>query len=164
MPKRIENNQLLNLKYNDLKYEFAKNFNNNHCITANTKLVIIGTITPPAGACYFYTSPANKIYGYIDEFFHQNTLKTLKKQLFDAKSDQRIVVEKIKEELKSKKIAFLDIMKNVIRKKDSPYDNDIKYYSLDKEGFSCIPKNAFVICNSRLAETGFNQICEILKI
>ena len=164
MPKQIDNEVLLNTQFDTNKYELANNFNNQHCINNDTKLVIIGTITPPAGSGYFYTSPANKIYGYIDDFFSQKTLKLLKKQLFDKKFNKNETIFKIKQELISKNIAFLDIMKNAIRKNDSPYDNDIVYYSLDIDGFSCIPKNAFAICNSRLAEQGYNQICEILKI
>ena len=164
MPKQIDNEVLLNTQFDTNKYELANNFNSQHCLTQETKLVIIGTITPPAGSGYFYTSPANKIYGYIDDFFNQKTLKTLKKQLFDKNYNKNETIFALKQELISKNIAFLDIMKNAIRKNDSPYDNDILCYSLDIEGFSCIPKNAFVICNSRLAEQGYNQICEILKI
>ncbi|MBE7074790.1 MAG: hypothetical protein E7376_02285 [Clostridiales bacterium] len=162
MPKLIKNDELMNIKMND-NYEIAFNFNSEHCVNAQTKIVIVGTITPPAGCGYFYTSPANKIYGYIDEALKQTTLKNLKKELFVSKNKQE-VVNKIKNELVNKNIAFLDIMKSVIRKKGSAYDNDIKYYSLDINGFASVPKNALVICNSRLAEFGYLQICEILNI
>lgn len=162
MPKLIEDNILLNTNFDKNKFELAENFNSQHCVTPTTKLVVVGTITPPAGNGYFYTSPANKIYGYIDEALSQTNLKDLKKELH--KSFKQSIVVQIKNELMSKNIAFLDIMKHAIRKKDSPYDNDITYYSLDKEGFGQVPKNACFICNSRLAEKGYLQICEILDV
>lgn len=164
MPKMISAKDIKGCNFDKSKYHFAENFNKNHCITPNTRLVVVGTITPPAGNGYFYTSPANKIYGYLDETLNQKTLKALKMELIDRKNEKNPIILQIKENLIKNRIGFLDIMKYAIRKNDSPYDNDILYYSLDLEGFALVPKDAVFICNSRLAEQGYLQVCETLKI
>ena len=64
--------------------EIVESCNKNNCLNTKTKLVIVGTITPPDGAGYFYTAPRNKIYGYIDYAINTN-LKELKKQFINLK-------------------------------------------------------------------------------
>lgn len=143
-------------------YERVSSFNSQHCITADTKIIIVGTITPPKGTnCgYFYTAPRNNIYGYIDAARGTN-LKELKNKLnggnlTDLQKAQ--IVGKIKNVLREQRIAFLDIMDKAIRKKSSYRDSDIVAYFLDKSMFQNIPRGAKIICNSRLAEAGFEQI------
>lgn len=147
------------------KEECVENFNKNNCVTPKTKLIIVGTITPKKGMenGYFYTAPRNKIYGYIDGTIKTN-LKELKKSLQQTTSyeEKQKIITQIKNTLKENNIAFLDIMKFAIRKLGSPYDNDIKNYCLDIESFRNIPNSVYFICNSRLAEQGYLEICKNL--
>ncbi len=160
-------------KLNEVEFEKVKNeidfnsglecvesCNSKNCVTDKTKLVIVGTITPPEGAGYFYTAPRNKIYGYIDQALGNTNLKELKKELLQSPNNFEII-NNIKQTLVENKIAFLDVIKCAIRRNDSPYDNDIKYYTIDKE---CFQKNkdAVYVCNSVLAQNCFLEICKEL--
>lgn len=141
-----------------------------------TKLVIVGTITPP-NAKYFYCSFYNRIYGYIDEALRclnrngEKTLKELKrglqkihnkkvniKPLNDTESDKR--VEEIKNILKKNNIAFFDVMENVIRKEGSPYDKDIKFCTLAIDDFKelLLCSEVKIIVNSKLAKEFAEEI------
>lgn len=165
MPKLLSE-QDFNLIKNNVSLEegleIVESCNKNNCVTNDTKLIIVGTITPPEGAGYFYTAPRNKIYGYIDQALKTTSLKDKKKELLKMPKSEEII-ESIKTELKKNNIAFLDIIKYAIRKKDSPYDADIKYYTLDVESFKNI-KNAKFICNSIFARDSFIEICKQLNI
>lgn len=143
-------------------YEYANSNNYNNCVTSDTQIIIVGTITPPAGNGYFYTAPRNRIYGYIDEARGTN-LKGLKTQLVGSTAPTTVIINKIKGTLINAHIAFLDIFESVIRKSNSPYDSDIKYATLDYNAFNNTlntlqAKTIKVICNSRLAESSFNSI------
>ena len=143
-------------------YERVSSFNSQHCITADTKIIIVGTITPPKGTNngYFYTAPRNNIYGYIDAARGTN-LKELKNKLNGGNLtnlQKAQIVDEIKDVLRKQRIAFLDIMDKAVRKQNSHKDSDIAAYTLDKSTFQNIPRGAKIICNSRLAEAGFKQI------
>lgn len=150
-----------NINYSD-GFECVESCNQKNCVTEQTKLIIVGTITPPEGAGYFYTAPRNKIYGYIDQALDNTNLKGLKKELLNSPNNVDII-NKIKDTLIENKIAFLDVIKFAIRREDSPYDNDIKYYTIDKNCFAK-NKNAVYICNSKLAQKCFLEICEELGV
>lgn len=76
-----DDNFMLNAKRNLPDQNcFDESHNVNNCLTNDTKLVIIGTITPK-NFDYFYCAPRNKIYGYIDEATGKTHLKDLKNQL-----------------------------------------------------------------------------------
>lgn len=49
-------------------HEEVISFNSENCMTENTEVIIVGTITPSEGMKngYFYTAPRDRIYGYID--------------------------------------------------------------------------------------------------
>lgn len=165
MPKAIMLDEATMLQktaeIDNTKEDLAESFNREHCITPETRLVIVGTITPTAGTTngYFYTAPRNRIYGYIDQAIATN-LKERKKELQSAENKGEIVADIIKV-LKENRIAFLDVIKYVIRTKGSSSDDDIKYYCLDVDSFKKIPDSACVICNSRLAEEKYKEICEM---
>lgn len=102
-------------------YECVSSFNSQHCVTDDTKIIIVGTITPPQGTNngYFYTAPRNNIYGYIDEARGTN-LKELKNKLNGGNLtnlQKTQIVNEIKDVLREQQIAFLDIMDKAIRKK-----------------------------------------------
>lgn len=158
--KQVLNNQ----KFKEL-FECAESLNKEHCINENTKLIIVGTITPPKGMenGYFYTAPDNNIYDYIDEALGINMFSELKTKLKNS-DEKGSVIEEIKKELKRYNIAFLDVVKNAIRVRGSSSDQDISYYSLDNDSFEKIFKiirdDTFFICNSRMAENGYKKICK----
>lgn len=140
--------------------------NNRHStLSPDTKLVIVGTITPP-DTPYFYCSKYNRIYGYIDaamgvEEGDKQSLKSLKKKISE---DKEATIKEIKRILQEKySIAFLDVMEAVTRrKKDSPYDKDIDSYVLASEKFDEIPDSATIIVNSKLAKDCLYEINESL--
>lgn len=149
---------------------FDESHNGSHCLCNDTKLVIIGTITPK-DFDYFYCAPRNKIYGYIDEVVGSN-LKGLKQQLNATTSSivKHNIVKKIKDTLKTNKIAFIDVMKYVIRDPKRIYSHDdpaIIYYSVDCATLSKIKNPSIIICNNRLSQsivskiTGYSDITYI---
>lgn len=161
---------------NRKEFSLDCSFNKETTLNEDTKLVIVGTITPP-NTKYFYCSYYNRIYGYIDEALElsgsEKSLKMLKlglsevnneritiKLLDDAEIESR--VDKIKSILKTNKIAFLDTMSRVIRRRNSPYDKDILYYSIDYANLKRLNKykNVTVIANSKLA----SDLCEEAEI
>ena len=145
----------------------ACSFNKNTTLSSNTKLVIVGTLTPPDTA-YFYCSFFNRIYGYIDEALKQlgrNDPKTLKELKIGL---SRVQTKRIKIDLLSKKeidervteikkildkygIAFLDVMDKAIRKKPTSRDNDIRFFTLAYDDFKNINPDTVIITNSKLA-------------
>lgn len=162
MPKLTKDETIFE-NYNEKDYECVDSFNSHNCVTSETKLIIVGTITPSKGKenGYFYTAPRNLVYGYIDDALGTNLKK--KKELLKIIEDKANVIFQIVEELKENKIAFLDIMKKAIRKKDSYKDTDILFYSLDIESFRNVPENVYFICNSKLAKEGLEEICKELN-
>lgn len=155
--------ELIDIDYYDqIKGDFPdcnldQSHNKHNCVCSETKLIIVGTITPP-GNQYFYCSKRNRIYGYIDDAKF-TCLKLFKNEIYDSKRDKQDIVFDIIKELKKNNIAFLDVMKYVIRKDAaSPYDNDILYYCLDFDTFDNIPQKAMIICNSKLAFDGYLKI------
>lgn len=172
MPKEIRDSDFLNKK-SSAKY-IGTSFNKQSTICPETKLVIVGTITPPETK-YFYCSYYNRIYGYIDAALKGlkrssgHSLKELKQGLSKcAKKGINLLpkheinkrVKEIKSILSNNNIAFLDVMSNVIRNKNTYLDNDIKYYVPAKNVFKKIGPNAVIIANSKLA---FDCVKKILS-
>lgn len=167
-PKKGIEMSLLNKKITEKEYEsvvvengFEKmsSMNKHTLINDKTRLLIVGTITPPDGTGFFYTSKHNKLYGYIDDSLNTN-LKKKKKELRECNSDddRADIVEQIKKELNQVGISFIDVAKYVIRKEGSSKDTDIKHIVLDYEAFKNISKIKHVICNSRDAKECFDAI------
>lgn len=157
---------------NKKEFSLDCSFNKETTLNKDAKLVIVGTITPP-NTKYFYCSYYNRIYGYIDEALQlsgtEDSLKMLKLGLSEVNNNRIAIdllndtiiksrVDKIKSILKAKKIAFLDTMSRVIRERNSPYDKDILYYSVDYANLEQLKKlkNVTVIANSKLA----GALCE----
>lgn len=144
-------------------YEEVTSLNCQNCMTEDTEIIIVGTITPTEGMRngYFYTASRNRIYGYIDAA-RGTELVEKKRKLTDirlSRLQKEQIISEVKNELKEQKIAFLDVMGSAIRCKGSHADSDIKCYTLDYPVFSTVPKNVKkVICNSRLAENCYNTI------
>lgn len=143
-------------------YEEVTSLNCQNCLMDDTEIIIVGTITPTEGMRngYFYTSPRNRIYGYIDAARGTSLVKKKTDLMQEPLSKKRKqIISEVKNELKEQKIAFLDVMGSAIRRKGSHADSDIKCYTLDYSAFSTIQKNVKkVICNSKLAEYCYNII------
>lgn len=143
-------------------YEEVTSLNCQNCMTEDTEIIIVGTITPTEGMKngYFYTASRNRIYGYIDAARGTSLVKKKTDLMQESLSEKRKqIISEVKNELKEQKIAFLDVMGSAIRCKGSHADSDIKCYTLDYLVFSTVPKNVKkVICNSRLAENCYNTI------
>ena len=151
------------------KRKVAESFNGKGVVNTETKLIIVGTITPKT-ANHFYCSSYNRIYGLIDEAIseidpNENIqLKELKKGLskprWNAKDKTELSgkeldnrINQINSFLLKHQIAFLDVIKHVIRKEGkecSPSDDDIEFYSLDYDAFKNI-ENPTIIANSQFA-------------
>lgn len=140
-------------------FEKKPSMNKHKLINDKTKLLIVGTITPPDGAGFFYTSKHNKLYGYIDDSLNTN-LKNKKNKLRECDSDNERadIVKQMKKELNQVGISFVDVAKYVIRKEGSSNDSDIKYIVLDYQSFDNISKVQHVICNSKDAKECFDAI------
>jgi len=169
MPKQISETEFLEKSKGVSAELLAHSHNENTTFSKNTKLVIVGTLTPP-DTKYFYCSFYNRIYGYIDESLKKltrtgnETLKELKKGLqevhnkhVDIKLCNQVEIDQkvnsIKEILDKNGIAFLDVMDKAIRKEKSSYDKDIEYFTLAKNDFKKINSSTVkVIANSKLAE------------
>lgn len=172
MPRKLSNEEL-KFQFDAFdtsdkeKFSLESSFNQETTLNEETKLVIVGTITPP-NTKYFYCSYYNFIYGYIDEALNLSgsecSLKKLKYGLSKVDNERIRIellssteiesrVDKIKSILITKKIAFLDTMDEVIRKSNSPYDKDILYYSVDYASLDKLKKlkNVTIIANSKLA-------------
>lgn len=142
-------------------YEYCKSFNEDHAIDENTKVIIVGTLTPHDGRQngYFYSARKNPTYGILDDYFGQNKFLELKSKLISNPQDKN-VIKKIKKELQNKHIAFLDVVKEAISPILSPADDDIDSLILDYGSFRNINTNIVFICNSLAAEYA---LCKIQK-
>ena len=122
-------------------YEEVTSLNCQNCLMDDTEIIIVGTITPTEGMRngYFYTSPRNRIYGYIDAARGTSLVKKKTDLMQEPLSKKRKqIISEVKNELKEQKIAFLDVMGSAIRRKGSHADSDIKCYTLDYSAFLTI--------------------------
>lgn len=141
-------------------YERVQSMNGKfNLLTDKTKLLIVGTITPPGGNDFYYTSTHNKIFGYIDQALgtHLREKKIMLRN-DNIPDEKKEIINEIVEELDKVGIAFIDVVKEAIRKKDSPLDTDIKHVVLDYEAFKDLKNVEHIICNSKDALECFNHI------
>lgn len=140
---------------NDL--EVAQSLNGQTCLTKDTKLVIVGTITPIKGMKhgYFYTSSGrNKVYKTLDDYFKpkctRSSLVEQKKSLKSASNDveKQKIIDEIKEILKKYKIAFIDVIKTAVRKQNEASDLKIVLFDLDYDAFKKCKNVEKYICTS----------------
>lgn len=129
----------------------ASSFNNSEtAINKETKLIIVGSITPPKGENYYYTSKENNLYKFIDKY--------LNKDIFEKNKTNK---EELIKELKAHHIGFIDVFSKVIRVKDSASDNDILLGTLDYSSFKErleLPSDVLIVPNTKLAADLLNII------
>lgn len=163
--KRLANNTLnKSNKYIPKGYIRGESFNKETTYDKdNTKLIIVGTFTPFKGqeAGYFYTSDRNNIYRYIDLVFNDGySLVQLKSDLINNPKDKK-TLEELKEVLRNRKIAFLDVIKEAIYSLNDSRDDSILEYVLDKETFKGIDLSKVkVIANSKNAQKAVEFMLE----
>lgn len=142
-------------------YERVQSMNGKYnLLTDKTKLLIVGTITPPGGDDFYYTSRYNRIFGYIDQAFgtQLREKKIMLKRNENNPDEKKKIINEIVEELDKVGIAFIDVVKEAIRKKESSLDTDIKYVVLDYEAFNDLKNVKHIICNSKDALECFDHI------
>ena len=157
-------------------YERVKSFNKETTLNENTEFLIVGTLTPPdgRGECvngvflgYFYCSDSknNDMYLFLDESFPDREIKLVDlKDKFRKSGWDKNVKEEIKEELKARHIAFLDVVDEAYAKIGSSKDDDIDSYLLDKKSFKYLPSNLKVVANSNNAKIALEHILGIKGI
>ena len=149
-------------------YEDAESFNSETTLDDDTKLLIVGTLTPPDGkGKYFYSTTPNYIYGLIDEALevpNNNNdgvkLEELKREFNCDKSNNKKIREEIKKYLKKNKIAFLDVIKYAKRNKHSPDDRKIIVAELDYGAFEDLINVKRIIANSKDAKKYLEKILD----
>lgn len=158
--KRVSKEEFDKLKVKK-NYERVQSMNGKYnLLTDKTRILIVGTITPPGGGDFYYTSTRNKIFGYIDQALGTQ-LKEKKIMLIRNRNnsvESEKIINEIVEELDKVGIAFIDVVKEAIRREGSSLDTDIKYVVLDYEAFNDLKNVEHIICNSKDALECFNHI------
>ena len=130
-----------------------------HLIREDTKVIIVGTITSPQGRGtnknFYYMSPYNPMYRIIDTYF--NTIGKPSNLIKNKKAGN---IPAIIEELKEKKIAFLDVIESCSNTKNSSLDDDLEDIKLDYEAFIGINENVVLLANSKNAYNALLKIVE----
>ena len=137
-----------------------KSFNSDyHLIREDTKVIIVGTITCPQGRGpnkdFYYMSPYNPMYRIIDTYFN-----AISKSSNLVKNKKEGNISLIIEELKEKKIAFLDVIESCSNPKNSSLDDDLEDIKLDYEAFKGINENVVLLANSKNAYHALLKIAE----
>ena len=154
--------------------EWVKSFNKETTLNEETEYLIVGTLTPPdgRGECvngvfpgYFYCSVSNDMYSFLDASFPDREVKLVDlKEEFRNSGWDNSVKEEIKEELKARHIAFLDVVDKAYAKIGSSRYDDIDSYLLDKKSFKDLPSNLKVVANSNNAKIALEHILGIEDI
>ena len=137
-----------------------KSFNSDyHLVREDTKVIIVGTITSPQGRGpnkdFYYMSPYNPMYRIIDTYFN-----SIGKPSNFVKNKKAGNIPLIIEELKEKKIAFLDVIESCSNPKNSSLDDDLEDIKLDYEAFKNINENVVLLANSKNAYNALLKIRE----
>ena len=137
-----------------------KSFNSDyHLVREDTKVIIVGTITSPQGRGankgFYYMSPYNPMYRIIDTHFN-----AIGKPSNLVKNKKAGNIPLIIEELKEKKIAFLDVIESCSNPKNSSLDDDLEDIKLDYEAFEGIKENVVLLANSKNAYSALLRIAE----
>ena len=137
-----------------------RSFNSDyHLVREDTKVIIVGTITSPQGRGanknFYYMSPYNPMYRIIDTYFNGIGKPSNLTQNKKAGNVPLII-----EELKEKKIAFLDVIESCSNPKNSSLDDDLEDIKLDYEAFEGIKENVVLLANSKNAYNALLKIAE----
>lgn len=166
--KKFQNKTSIDIKSSTTltSYEICHSFNSDTNIDDNTKIVIVGTLTPKKGRQngYFYSSPSNRMFEILDTYFKSknidSNLGSIKKRLLENPNNQDII-NQLKKELTKLHIALLDVVDTAIASTTNASDDEIIDFNLDYTTFQKYSNMEIVyICNSRNAEYALNIISE----
>lgn len=137
-----------------------KSFNNDyHLVNEDTKVIIVGTITSPQGRGdkrdFYYMSPYNPMYRILDSYFC-----SIFKPTNFVNNKKAGNIPAIIEELKEKKIAFVDVIESCSNPKNSSLDDDLEDIKLDYEAFDGLNENIVLLANSKNAYNALLKIVE----
>ena len=130
-----------------------------HLLTPNTKVIIVGTITPPkgrlVGSGFYYMSDKNRMYDILDAYY-----KITGKPSSFKKNKKAGNIPALIEELKDKGLAFIDVIESCNNPKESYKDDDLEDIKLDYEAFKDINEGTILIANSKNAYGALLKIAE----
>ena len=95
--------------------KLVKSLNNLSCFTKETRILIVGTLTPPEGMAhgYFYSSSGNAVYGKLSKCFCEksadhSSFAYLKKKLICEVDwcEKMRIIQQINDKLEEHKMAF----------------------------------------------------------
>ena len=155
------------------KYHINKNLMN------HPKLLIVGTLTPPQGKGYHYTSDRNKMYEYLDCGLGIDCLESFKNELQEYQianetsntgsyrngmhiNDEVLkIIKEIESTLEDNDVLLLDVVDKALREDaDSSSDDNIIKCTLDYKSFEKINGADYVIVNSKNA---YECFCKIMN-
>ena len=145
-----------------------RSFNSETVANINTKVVIVGTYTPKSGRTngYYYTSSRrNYMYKIIDNYFELNGELIDKKEYLINHPGDKNTIDDIKTIFIRLNIAFIDVIDYAVSPDDDASDDAIEFFSLDRNIFNKVNKDAVFICNSKKSKHAFekmfpSKICE----
>lgn len=130
-------------------------------INENTKIIVVGTITPKEIPFYYCSS---NIYKYIDDALEINEFVAIKKSILN--NSKREKIQDMINLLNKYNIAFVDVFEKVIRTNNNSHeDKDIIYATIEYNHFKPIKNTkALILCNSHLAEDVYKVISTKLNL
>ena len=180
--KVTDESEILNNEENNIYAESMNKYHKNNNLINHPKLLIVGTLTPPQGKGYHYTSNRNKMYKYLDcglRNENDRSLEQLKNRLQEYQiaresndtssyrkgmhGDDEILklIKEIETNLEKKRILILDVVDKALRKDaNSSSDDNIIECTLDYKSFEKINGAEYVIVNSKNA---YECFCKIMN-
>lgn len=175
----VDECEILKNEENNIYAESMNKYHINRNLINHPKLLIVGTLTPPQGKGYHYTSDRNKMYEYLDCGLGIDCLESLKNKLQGYpianetsdtgsyrngmhRDDEALkIIKDIETILEKKGILLLDVVDKALRENaDSSSDENIIKCTLDYESFEKINGAHYVIVNSKKA---YECFCEIMN-
>lgn len=175
----VDEREILNNKENYFYAESMNKYHINMNLINHPKLLIVGTLTPPQGKGYHYTSDRNKMYEYLDCGLGIDCLESLKNKLQGYpianetsdtgsyrngmhRDDEALkIIKDIETILEKKCILLLDVVDKALRENADPSsDDNIIKCTLDYKSFKKINGAEYVIVNSKNA---YECFCKIMN-
>lgn len=175
----VDECEILKNEENNIYAESMNKYHINRNLINHPKLLIVGTLTPPQGKGYHYTSDRNKMYEYLDCGLGIDCLESLKNKLQGYpianetsdtgsyrngmhRDDEALkIIKDIETILEKKCILLLDVVDKALRENADPSsDDNIIKCTLDYKSFKKINGAEYVIVNSKNA---YECLCEILN-
>lgn len=175
----VDECEILNNEENYFYAESMNEYHINNNLLKHPKLLIVGTLTPPQGRGYHYTSNRNKMYKYLDCGLGTECLESLKNRLQEYqianetkntssyrkgmhRDDEALkIIKEIESTLEDKDVLLLDVVDKALREDaDSSSDENIIKCTLDYESFEKINGAEYVIVNSKNA---YECFCKIMN-